>query len=180
MSAGRDRPRLSALAFLASAALLARAFVGCDEEKSHVYSARKYEEGRKCVGAVEAIEVISGPDAPRDCPALCVTSGRLRDGSSTLFVSTTCGPHPFGADPNRTDPRCDDALAAFARGDFCLSDGGSTRPLVDAGADAADASDAQSDDASDAQSDDAADAADAQSDDAADAADAPSDAPDDG
>ncbi len=177
MSAGRDRSRLRALAFLASAALLTRAFAGCDEEKSHVYSARKYDDARKCVGAVEAIEVISGPDAPRDCPALCVTSGRLRDGSSTMFVSTTCGPHPFGADPNRTDPRCDDALAAFARGDICLSDGGSTRPLVEAGADAA-GLDAAGPDAAglDAAGPDASDAAD----DASDAPDAPSDAPDDG
>jgi hypothetical protein len=173
MNARRERTRLRSLASLAFAALLVRAFVGCDEEKSHVYSARKFDDARKCVGAIEAIEVISGPDVPRDCPPLCVASGRLRDGSSTMFVSTTCGPHPVGADPARSDPRCDDALAAFARGDFCLSDGGSTAPVIDASADATspDASDATSD-ATDATSD-ASDASDAAGD-----ADATSDAPD--
>lgn len=173
MRRARSRRRAAELATVAVAVALARLFPACDDPRSHVYSARKYDERLGCIGFTEAIEVIDGPDVSRDCAPTCVVVGRLRDGASTLFVSTTCPPHPAGEPEARTDPRCAPALEAFQRGNLCLPDGGSAAS-PDAAADAS-AADASADAAADAS------AADASADAAADAsADALTDAPDDG
>jgi hypothetical protein len=98
----------------------------CDDVASHPYPGRIYEEGRGCLGAPIALDVVEGPD-PGGCTATCLVSAT--DGGRIVYISTMCAPYPPFHDTSGTDPLCGPALAAFARTDLCLSDGGSTRPL---------------------------------------------------
>lgn len=117
-------------------ALAPFAGVGCGTS-SHPYLARQVLEARDCLGPEETVDVVEGSALDRACEATCVVGQRPLedDGGRRVFVSTTCPPAPFGFDVSGSDPRCAAALAAHARGDRCLSDGGSTAPAPEAGPD---------------------------------------------
>ena len=103
---------------------------------SHVYEGQAYVEGRDCLGTVSSVEVADGDPAATNCQPTCLVQHTSPDGGTPVYVSTMCPPFPYGFDTNGSDPRCAPALAAFARRDTCLADGGSTAPLPrDAGAD---------------------------------------------
>ena len=111
----------------------------CKDDGTHVFTGRFFVEGRDCLGTSAAIDVLSG-DEPGDCSAICLVQ-RRGEGGRAVYVSTMCPPYPppgIELDTAGTDPACPRALAALARGDTCLSDGGSTRPapVPEAGADA--------------------------------------------
>jgi hypothetical protein len=105
-------------------------------DASHIYEGRLFREDRKCLGTKSSVDVVEG-EAPGECGARCLVQ-RTNDGSRAVYVATMCGPFPFKFDATGSDPACADALAALARNDTCLTDGGSTAPLphpVDAGND---------------------------------------------
>ena len=83
------------------------------------------------------MDVTSGDD-PGTCGAICLLQRRA-EGGRAVYVSTMCPPYPASEfDLSGKDPVCARALAALARNDTCLSDGGTTRPLppvADASAD---------------------------------------------
>lgn len=111
------------------------AIVACGET-THVYSGRLYLEGRDCVATKSSIEVVEGDPAPETCAPTCLVQTSTPDGTRPVYVSTMCPPIPFGFVTDGADPRCAAALAAFARGDTCFTDGGSSAPLPrDAGSD---------------------------------------------
>ena len=123
----------------------------CDDAKSHVYAARAFEPDRNCLDDYGAVDVVSGGDVSSKCGAVCLTN------AGTTYLSTVCPPYPplFGvelADAAIGDT-CAAALAAQARGDICVPDGGSTHP-VDGGADGGDGGGA-ADDGGDAANGDA-------------------------
>lgn len=134
-------------AVVAGGAAAVLALGGACGESSHPYLARQLLEARGCLGPEETVDVVEGSELERACEPTCVIGQRpfAGDGGAAAaraFVTTTCPPAPFGFDLSGTDPRCPSALAAHARRDRCLSDGGSTAPAPDA------APDAPSDDAS--------------------------------
>lgn len=98
------------------------------DEGTHVYQARFYLEARDCLGTPSSIDVISGEE-PGFCEPICLRQIRA-DGGRAIYASTVCPPYP-GPDFDKSggDPACPAALAALARGDTCLTDGGSTRPV---------------------------------------------------
>lgn len=105
-------------------------------DTTHVYSGRLYVERRDCLGTTSSIEVAEG-DLPEGlCAPTCLVQRTSPDGGAPVYVSNMCPPYPYGFDTDGRDPRCTAALAAFARGDTCLLDGGSSAPLPkDAGVD---------------------------------------------
>lgn len=106
----------------------------CKDDGTHVYQGRLYVEARNCLGTTSSIDVVSG-DVPGECSPICVRQS-LAEGGRAIYVATMCPPYPGpGFDTAGTDPACTPALAALARGDTCLSDGGSTHPVPDAGGD---------------------------------------------
>lgn len=114
---------------------LALALCGCGED-THVYAGRAYIDQRDCLGTTSSIEVVEGDLADTNCAPKCLVQRTTPDGGRVAYVSTMCPPFPFGFDTDGADPRCPAALAAFARNDTCLADGGSTAPLPrDAGTD---------------------------------------------
>lgn len=139
------------LLLVPSAAVLA--WAGCGDT-SHIFVARQYDEVRGCLGLNTSVDVVVG-DLPPSCPVVCLTEANEDGGEGRkVWTSTMCEPYPYNFDAASTDPACAPALAAATRNDTCLDDGGSTRPIVDASADASDAGDASAD-ASDADAPDA-------------------------
>jgi hypothetical protein len=100
--------------------------VGCDDPISHPYLGRLYVGGRDCLGAIGTVDVVEGAD-PGDCAPACLTKSSA-DGGFAVYVSAMCAPYPPFYDAGGSDPACPSALAALARGDQCLDDGGSTHP----------------------------------------------------
>ncbi|WP_394834026.1 hypothetical protein LVJ94_46730 [Pendulispora rubella] len=128
-------------------------------EGSHVYGARAYDRARGCLGPTQTLDVVSGDDPSSNCALKCLVP---RAGEAVVYVSQQCPPYPPQFDTSGLQSGCDQAIAAFERGDFCLTDGGSTHPGPDAGGtnnDGGTAQDATIDAASDA-SDAASDAPD--------------------
>lgn len=125
-----------------TAAALALSFVcimhlssSCKDDGTHVYVGRLFLEARDCLGTTSSVDVIAGDD-PGTCDAVCLLQPRA-EGGRAVYVSTMCPPYPApDFDVSGTDPVCVRALAALARNDTCLSDGGTTRPRPP-GADAA-------------------------------------------
>lgn len=115
-----------AMGAVGAAALLASAGSGCDDG-SHVYEGRQFVEGRGCYLSKSSLDVVSGEPAG-ECQPRCLVQ-RTEDGGRAVYGATMCPPLPFGFDVSGTDPICPIALAALERGDFCLPDGGSTKPL---------------------------------------------------
>ena len=107
----------------------------CKDDGTHVYIGRFYLEGRDCLGTSSSLDVISG-DEPGECAPICLVQKRAEAGK-TIYVATMCPPYPAAVefDTTGSDPTCRRALDALARGDTCLSDGGTTHPLPDASAD---------------------------------------------
>ena len=93
-------------------------------------------DGRDCLGNATTVDVVPGPN-PGDCePPVCMVQP-LAEGGHSVFIATMCAPYPQpDFDFSGKDPDCPLALAALARGDFCLDDGGSQNPAPDAAADA--------------------------------------------
>ena len=86
-----------------------------------------------------SVDVLRGED-PGNCEARCVTApsrdaGPDADADAPLprdtFITIMCPPLPKFVTPS-DDERCARALGAYARGDTCLADGGSTSPAPDA------------------------------------------------
>jgi hypothetical protein len=106
----------------------------CDDPVSHIFVGRFYVDGRDCLGTNATIDVVEGAD-PGDCAPVCLVKPD-DDGGRSVYVSTMCAPYPPFYDAGGGDPGCPRALAALARGDTCLADGGSTQPPpADAGSD---------------------------------------------
>jgi len=95
-------------------------------DPSHVYEGRLFLERRQCLGTTASVDVVEG-NLPGDCGPTCLTQPD-RDGGRAIYVSTMCGPYPFGFDTSGSDPACPQALAALERNDTCLVDGGSSSP----------------------------------------------------
>jgi hypothetical protein len=104
---------------------------GCDAGASYLYTGNLFDAQRSCVSQTGYIDIMEGTDPGSGCAAKCLAPA---EGGLPVYVTTMCGPTPIVADVSGTNPACSPALAAFARGDFCLDGGGSTNPL-DAGAD---------------------------------------------
>src|SRR5688500_7545289 len=98
-------------------------------DTTHVFSGRLYVDKRDCAATKSSIEVVEGDPAPETCAPACLVQRTTPDGTRPVYVSTMCPPVPFGFDTDGADPRCAAALAAVARNDTCLTDGGSTAPL---------------------------------------------------
>ena len=114
-------------------ALAALAVVwACDDTGSYTFVAREFAP-RGCLGAVTALDVLSGKDPGLGCKPRCFVAHTLNDaGSKPIYGTTMCGAAPPGFDSTETDPRCTLAKGAVSRGDLCLADGGETAP-ADAG-----------------------------------------------
>lgn len=95
-------------------------------DPSHVYEGRLFLEARDCLGTTASVDVVEG-DMPGNCGPTCLTQPSS-DGGRAIYVSTMCGPYPFGFDASASDPACPRALAALERNDTCLVDGGSSSP----------------------------------------------------
>jgi hypothetical protein len=120
-------------------------FVSCESTSYYLYYADEYEPDRDCVDTPTSIDVFTGTPPGTSCAVQCL-AGPPPDGA--VYATTMCGPPPTPGDISGSNPFCTNALAAFARGDFCLDGGGSTNPLdsstpdalsLDGGADGADA-----------------------------------------
>jgi hypothetical protein len=111
--------------------------LSCKDDGTHVYVGRLFLEARDCVATTSSVDVLPG-DEPGTCDPICLLQPRA-EGGRTVYVSTMCPPYPQpDFDLTGKDPVCPRALAALARNDTCLSDGGTTHPLPppDASADA--------------------------------------------
>lgn len=115
----------------------------CDDPVSHIFAGRLYEPARGCVDGVTSIDVVDGPAPGAPCAPACFVGPYATDaGDKPVYVSTMCAPFPPAFDTTGTAPACTAALAAYARNDTCLDDGGTTSPppadggtATDAGAD---------------------------------------------
>lgn len=105
--------------------ILGAVAIACGDP-SHTYLGRLFVEDRSCLGPTRAIDVVEG-ETPGSCDPKCLLQP-LSDGGRALYVGTMCGPYPYGFDVSGADPGCPAALAAHARRDTCLADGGSTSP----------------------------------------------------
>jgi hypothetical protein len=110
----------------------------CKDDGTHVYVGRLFLEARDCVATSSSVDVLAG-DEPGTCAPICMLQPRA-EGGRAVYVSTMCPPYPEpDFDLSGSDPVCVRALAALARNDTCLSDGGTTHPIppiADASADA--------------------------------------------
>lgn len=103
----------------------------CDASgAAYLYTGNLYDPQRGCVSNLGIIDVMEGPDPGSGCGAKCLAAN---DGGLPVYVTTMCGPTPIVADVSGSNPACTPALAALARGDFCLDGGGSTNPINDSG-----------------------------------------------
>ncbi len=110
------------LVLLPAAVLVA---IACGDP-SHLYVGRPYDEQRGCLESTAALDVVEG-EAPKTCAPVCLVQVPA-DGGRRIYVSSMCAPYPFGVDVSGSDPACAAALAAQARRDHCLEDGGSSAP----------------------------------------------------
>jgi hypothetical protein len=125
------QPRRLLGAILAGFASVAGIYTAACGEPSHVYLGRLYRVDRDCVATVSSVDVVDGEE-PGTCEPVCLVQTTF-DAERVIYVSTMCGPYPFGFDATGDHPECPAALAAFARNDTCLADGGTTNPPEDAG-----------------------------------------------
>jgi len=126
----------------------------CTDTPTHIFYGQAYEPALDCLDSVTVVDTISGADTGQSCPLVCIAAPPAFEAGVTVYVSTTCAPYPPLFDVSGTDPQCAPALAAARRQSTCLSDGGVSSPLVDAGADSAsDSTTSDANDASDATTD---------------------------
>ncbi len=140
----KQKPRRRASLALASCAGVG-AFVvvlaSCGDS-TYVYLARKYDESRDCLTGATSVDVLAGDPPASNCEAVCLVTTESLATAAGTYVSTECPPYP----PRATMPAagsnatCTRALAAQSRGDYCNTDGGSTKPVsrADAGSDSSD------------------------------------------
>jgi len=100
------------------------AAAACDGATSHVYGGDKLDT-KGCLDPYSAIDVIDGPSTGQSCAPVCIVD----PSGPFTYASTDCAPYPVGFDQSGTAASCATALAALARKDFCLVDGGSSNPL---------------------------------------------------
>jgi len=106
------------------AVMFAFGAASCNDAKTHVFSARAYEQANDCLDDYAAIEVVQGEVGSARCAPACLV------GAGTYYVSTMCPPFPASLtahDPDAApDPVCIAALAANAAGKSCSApaDGG--------------------------------------------------------
>jgi len=108
--------------------------LGCDAGGAYLYTGHAYDPVRDCLSGVLGLDVLEGTDPGATCGAKCI-AGKDADGGAEVFISTMCGPAPFNADVSGSSALCGPAFAAQNRADYCLDGGGSTNPLIEAGAD---------------------------------------------
>jgi hypothetical protein len=121
--------RRATFAFVGLAAVACTLHVSaCKDDGTHVYVGRFYLEARECLGTSSSLDAISGDD-PGTCAPICLVQKRAEAGKA-IYVAPMCPPYPAGVefDTTGTDALCPKALDALARGDTCLSDGGTTHP----------------------------------------------------
>jgi hypothetical protein len=97
-------------------------------DPSHVFEGRYYLQHRDCLGTTASIDVVEGDSPERPCPAVCLAQPQS-DGGRAIYVTAMCAPYPHLFDASGNDSLCSPALAALARSDTCLVDGGSAHPL---------------------------------------------------
>jgi len=101
--------------------------LACDASgAAYLYSGNLWEPPRGCIDPTSIIDVAEGTDPGAGCAAKCLAAS---DGGLPVYVTTMCGSPPIVANVSGSNPACAPALAAFARGDFCLDGGGSANPL---------------------------------------------------
>ena len=135
IAARAARATLTVLVPLAAITCIVQA-PACKDDGTHVYVGSLFVEARDCLGTSSSVDVVTGGN-PGECAPICLLQHR-GDGGRAVYVATMCPPYPAGVefDTSGTDPACPAALAALARGDTCLSDGGDTHPAVDAAVEA--------------------------------------------
>ncbi|MCW5834020.1 MAG: hypothetical protein KIS78_16590 [Labilithrix sp.] len=121
----------------AAVAMLVAHAIACGDP-THVFEGRLFVEQRACLGTTASVDVVEGAP-PGECGPTCLTQPQ-QGGGRAVYVATMCPPYPFGFDASGDDFACASALAALARNDTCLLDGGSTSPApaedpADAGGD---------------------------------------------
>jgi hypothetical protein len=117
-----------AWAFLALCSAGGLAWLGCEEQASHVYLAQLYDPDADCLYPSASIDFVlgpaGGPGAP--CDAECIS-----DFDGQVLLSATCPPWPVEFNAASSAPSCANALAARCR--QCPLDGGGVRVVCDAG-----------------------------------------------
>ena len=108
-------------------ALLLLVILGCEEDAAYFYFGNQYEPATSCLDGPSALDVMAGQTPSGSCNPQCLVGTDL-EGGTPVYVSTMCGPPPIGADTSGSNPLCGPALAALARGDYCLDGGGSSNP----------------------------------------------------
>jgi len=123
----------------------------CTDNVSHLFVANGFDPARSCTLPSTAVDVVDGEDPGVGCAPVCLADP-TDDGGVSISTSTMCAPYPHGISTDGTHPLCAAALAARARGDNCLADGGTSNPLLieDSGTDSG-IGDAGTDSSSDAQ-----------------------------
>jgi hypothetical protein len=114
-----------------AAALLALG-VACSPARSHIFIADFYEAAIDCLDVGVGVDVADGPPSDQACDAACVVQPE-----GGVYVTSQCRPYPLGWDTSGTDPSCSAALAARARGDFCVDGGNPEDGSADGPSDAA-------------------------------------------
>jgi hypothetical protein len=101
----------------------------CTGARSHPYAARAFDPARGCLLPASAVDVVEGPDNGLGCPRKCLVGPLRADGGGrAVYISAACPAYPPGYDTTGAPLDCVDAIAAAEREDFCLEDGGSTKP----------------------------------------------------
>lgn len=117
----------SAFVATVSASLMLSAWA-CTDNVSHLFVANGFDPARSCTLPSTAVDVVEGDDPGIGCAPVCLADP-TEDGGITIYTSTMCTPYPQGIATDGTHPLCAAALAARARGDNCLSDGGTSNPV---------------------------------------------------
>jgi hypothetical protein len=93
-----------------------------------------YEANRDCIDPTTSVDIVDGPDPGLDCAPTCLVTPAGQNGAATgVYVTTECGAFAALDDTSGSSPYCARALAALARSDVCLLDGGSSCPAAVAG-----------------------------------------------
>src|SRR5262245_27854530 len=102
------------LGFLAFAAVPASAFLSasaCDDGRTHIFGAYRYEPTRDCLEGSAAVDVIDGPD-----PGACASVRCWTSPAGEIYVTSTACDAPPDYREHTQDPAqtpCERALAAF-------------------------------------------------------------------
>ncbi|HRG95251.1 MAG TPA: hypothetical protein PLR99_03310 [Polyangiaceae bacterium] len=112
-------------------AAFAASFAACGGDPIYTYQGQRFDPAKGCLDRPTALDVVEGPTEPRECPAVCLVQTPA-SGARTAYVAFTCAPYPPEFDATGTDPLCAPALAAAARRDGCLPEGGAPDAAPDA------------------------------------------------